>query len=74
METRPDVLTAFGARLRALHKARGMSQEALGLETGLEQPYVSDIERGTRNVSLRNLHAIACALGVTLAELFEGIE
>ena len=68
------LLILFGQRVRDLRKANGMSQEALGLEVDLEQAYISDIERGLRNVGLKSVHAIAHALGVTLAELLEGVD
>jgi transcriptional regulator with XRE-family HTH domain len=60
----------FGARLRALRKARKLSQEALALEAGLDRSYVGSIERGTSNVALINIHRIAEALGVGAGELF----
>ena len=41
--------------------------------TGLDRTYISGIERGVRNVSLKNLAKLAKALGVSLAELFEGV-
>ena len=37
---------------------------------GLHVTYISGIERGLRNPSLRNIHAIAKAMDVTTAELF----
>lgn len=73
MDEENDVLVRFGARLRALRRQAALSQEKLGLEAGLEQAYVSDIELGRRNVSLKNIAAIARVLNVTLSVLFEGI-
>lgn len=70
---RDQVLISFGNRVRELRKQRGLSQEKLGFETELDQTYISDIERGFRNVSLRNIAAIANALEVTLPELFDGV-
>ena len=69
-----DVLTQFGNRVRELRRGKQFSQEDLGLETGLEQAYISDVELGRRNISLRNIHALAKALGVTLSDLFNGLE
>ncbi len=40
---------------------------------GLDRTYISSIERGQRNVSLKNIAAIARALDISLSELFEGI-
>jgi transcriptional regulator with XRE-family HTH domain len=68
-----EVTERFGRRVRELRTAAGLSQEAFAAKCGLDRTYVSGIERGTRNVGLRNIAAIAAALGVTLAELMEGV-
>jgi DNA-binding XRE family transcriptional regulator len=60
----------FGARVRALRKREGLSQEALALSCGLDRSYVGGVERGERNISLVNIHAIAKALGVPVRDLF----
>lgn len=64
---------AFGLRVRELRQAKGLSQEALADLAGIHRTYASDLERGGRNVGLDNIHAIAGALGVSPAELFEGL-
>lgn len=61
---------AFGARVRELRGARGLSQEAFALAACINRTYVGDVERGQRNVSLENIAKIAKALDVSLAELF----
>ena len=50
-----------------------MSQEAFADKCRLDRTYISGIERGKRNVSLRNIELIARALGVSLSELLSGI-
>jgi len=64
-------LAAFGARLRTLRIARGLSQEALGDLAGLHRTYVGSVERGERNVSLDNIYALATAIGVRPEELLK---
>lgn len=72
--TRPaDVAARFGQRLRELRNAKGLSQEAFAAACGLDRTYISGIERGRRNVSLRNIEVIAKALGVSLSELMKGL-
>ncbi len=60
---------AFGDRVRALRSARGLSQEALAERAGLHRTYVGSVERGERNVSLDNIHALADALEVAAGDL-----
>ena len=64
-----ELLTHFGARVRALRQEKGLSQEAFAALCGLDRTYISGIERGVRNVSLVNLKALALGLGVPLSEL-----
>ena len=40
---------------------------------GLDRTYVGGIERGERNVSLKNVEKIALALRIPLSELFRGV-
>ncbi len=60
----------FGDRVRELRKLKGLSQEALALACDLDRTYIGGVERGERNISLVNIHAIAAALGVSAQELF----
>lgn len=61
----------FGRRVRELREARGLSQEQFADVAGLHRTYVSGIERGLRNVGLDNILAIARALDVAPAVLFD---
>ena len=63
-------LKRFGARIRELRVAAGLSQEHLASKCGLHRTYVGGVERGERNVGLLNIHAIAKALGVHVDTLF----
>lgn len=60
----------FGERVRELRLAIGLSQEELAFKSGMHRTYLGGIERGERNPSLKNIAAIAKALGVTLSQLF----
>ena len=73
MSPRGNILERFGNRVRQLRKARGFSQEAFADECGLDRTYISGIERGKRNVALRNVEAIANALAVSISELTDGL-
>jgi len=65
---------AFGNALRELRAERGVSQETVALEAGLNRGYYSGIERGVRNVALANIVKIADALGVPVSEVFARAE
>lgn len=73
MEEKQDLLVQFGARVRALRKSQGLSQEAFAARCGLDRTYISGIERGVRNVALLNIHTIAKALGLSVSELMRGL-
>ena len=61
----------FGKRVRKLRAEKGLSQEELAFKVGIHRTYIGGIERGERNPSLKNIAAIAKALGVTLSDLFQ---
>jgi transcriptional regulator with XRE-family HTH domain len=73
MQKHPPITEQFGERIRSLRKARDLSQEELADLCELDRTYISGIERGLRNVSLRNIKALANALEVSLSDLFKGI-
>jgi len=68
-----DILLKFGDRLRKLRKERGLSQEAFAGLCDLDRTYIGGIERGERNISLRNIEVIAKALGLSVSELMRGL-
>jgi transcriptional regulator with XRE-family HTH domain len=73
MARKSDIVEKFGRRVRELRMAQGLSQEDLAELCDLDRTYVNGIERGKRNVGLKNIGAIALALKVSLPHVFEGI-
>ena len=69
-----SILTDFGNRLKAIRTERGLTQEKLAELSGLHRTYVGAVERGERNISLKNLQNLAIALNVSLSDLFKGVE
>jgi transcriptional regulator with XRE-family HTH domain len=69
-----ELLRALGAAVRTVRLARGLTQERLAEGAGLHTTYVSDIERGRRNVGVINLDHIASALSVDLPTLMRETE
>ena len=68
-----DILIRFGQRVRELRKEAGLSQEAFADRCGLDRTYLGGIERGERNLALRNIALIAETLGITISELMDGL-
>lgn len=62
--------SAFGRHIRYVRSLRGTTQEEVAHRAGVHVTYLSGIERGVRNPSLRNIRAIAKALEVDTADLF----
>jgi transcriptional regulator with XRE-family HTH domain len=66
-----DLQKRFGANLRAVRRAKGMSQEEFAEHLGCHRTYVGGLERGERNVSLRTLDRLAGELGVDPISLLQ---
>lgn len=66
-----DLVVLLGRNVKAARRAKGMSQEALAFEAGMKRSYLSDLERGTRNPSVRALGRLAQALNVDPSQLLE---
>lgn len=69
-----EIRVRFGKTLRKLRKKQGVSQEAFADKCDLHRTYISDIERGERNVSLENIEKIAQVLNIQMSELFKEME
>lgn len=60
-----------GKNIRRLRKSRGFTQELVSERANLSQQHFSELERGKANATVDTLAAVAAALGVSIAELFE---
>ena len=65
-----NIKTKFGKKIKELRTKKGFSQEKFAQKCRLHRTYISDIERGERNVSIENIHKIAKALNINESELF----
>ena len=61
----------FGTHLRSVRQPLGLTQEEVAQRAGIHVTYLSGIERGSRNPSLKNIRRIAVALALPVARLFE---
>ncbi|MBD1834472.1 helix-turn-helix transcriptional regulator [Cyanobacteria bacterium FACHB-472] len=64
----------LGAKIQRLRFAKGWSQEYLAEVANLHRTYISQLERGLKSPSVRVLHQITTALGVTMSALLEAVE
>lgn len=69
-----DFLVAFGQAVRRAREARGLSQEDLGFEAEIDRTYVSGVERGVRNPTVRTIWRLAKALGTKPSSLMRRAE
>jgi len=65
-----DIRRLFGAKIKAFRKKKDLSQEALGFKSSLHRTYISEVERGLRNISIVNIARIAKAMNLKIKELF----
>jgi len=69
LENYPLLLRALGEVIAKKRLAAGMSQQTLAYAAGVHRSYMSDVERGLRNVTLGTLENIAQALQISSADL-----
>ena len=62
-------LKAFGEAINDRRIAVDMTQQELADLSGIHRTYVSDIERGTRNVTVTTANKIASALDMSTSKL-----
>ena len=68
------ILLAFGANIRKLRLKAGLTQRSLAVRSGLDVTYISGIERGVRNLSLKSLEKVAKGLGCSIAETCKALD
>jgi len=65
-----EILESLGKKIQVVREKRGLTQEALGDRAGLNAKYISSVERGQKNATIKTLIKIADGLGVELYEMF----
>ena len=65
-----DITPFVGPAFRLLRESIDISQEELAFRAGLDRTYVSGIERGRRNPSLKSMQRVAVELSVSLDQVF----
>jgi transcriptional regulator with XRE-family HTH domain len=63
-------LMALGEAIRARRMYLQVSQQDLAIDAGVHRTYISDIERGSRNMTVLTLNRIAEALATNASALY----
>ena len=71
---RMEIIETLAANTRYYRKQVGISQEKLANDAGLHRTYVSGIERGLINASVKNLQKIATVLEIDAYQLIEPLD
>lgn len=66
-----DIKLKVGLKIKELRKQKGLTQEQLSELTDIDRTYISDVERGLRNIAIVNLEKIANAFDIELFELLK---
>jgi transcriptional regulator with XRE-family HTH domain len=66
--------SAFGKTLKSRRCSSNLSQEQLGLKSGLSRPYISELELGKKDPSLFTIFKLANALELKSSVLIDEVE
>lgn len=69
-----DLNQAFGGILKEKRRRAKMSQEALAHECGVDRTYISQLERGLKNPSLKVLFALSGTLKIRPSKFIADLE
>jgi len=64
-----DITKRVGLNIRKRRKQKSWSQDELAVQSGLHRAYIGQIERGEKNIGLKNLEKIANSLKVRIEKL-----
>ena len=64
----------FGETIKKIRLEKGLSQETLAFEADIDRTYISDIEKGERNISIQVASKLALALQISFSDLIKKIE
>ena len=59
-----------GEKLRKIRKKKNLTQESLAALSGMHYTYIGQIERGERNITVKNLENLCSALNISMSEFF----
>jgi len=66
-----DIVKKLGQNLKEIRLSKGLSQGKIAKKLGVDPSYISQIERGLGNMSLKKIERLAKALEVTIEQLIK---
>ena len=66
-----DIIKRIGLNITIIRERQGLTQEKLAALADLHRAYIGQIERGEKNIGLKNLEKIAKALNINIRILFD---
>ncbi|ATZ21584.1 helix-turn-helix domain-containing protein [Mesoplasma tabanidae] len=64
-----DLILIIAANLRKIRSSKGLTQEELGFRSSISKNYISDFERGRRNITIKVFQRLIEGLEITPQEL-----
>ncbi len=68
---RRNITKRIGLNITIIREKQGLTQEGLAELAGLHRAYIGQIERGEKNIGLKNLEKIAKGLNVDIRDLLD---
>jgi transcriptional regulator with XRE-family HTH domain len=68
------ILVLFGEVIREIRKEKKLSQEELANKSGLHRTYIGMVERGEKNISLKNISKLSKGLELPIPEIFKRLK
>ncbi|MEK7535707.1 MAG: helix-turn-helix transcriptional regulator [Patescibacteria group bacterium] len=64
-----DNTSEFGKKVKKIRQAKGLSQTDVASKLSTDKSFISNLENGRKNPTLKTILSLAKALGVTVSEL-----
>jgi transcriptional regulator with XRE-family HTH domain len=74
MPKRNGIIAPLGLNVRHQREAKELTQEELAEKAGLDPTHIRGIERGLRNLGIKNVARLARVIGLTTAGLCKGVD
>ena len=71
MKNNEDICNLFGKKLKEERLKRNINQEELAFKSKLDRSFLSEVENGVKNPSLRTLYKLSTALDMELKDLLD---